>query len=260
MTGYRVERCQGSGCATFAQMAAPAGTGTTYSDSGLTANTSYTYRVRATDAAGNLSAYSNVASATTMATISGLVAAYSFDEGTGTTVTDLSGNGNTGTIVGAVWTTAGRYGKALSFNGGSSYVDLGNAASLQLTGSMTWSAWINAAANPPDDGIIVAKSDSASGWQLKTSPDTGPHTFGSAVTASGGSRVQRYSTTVRSLNTWYHVAGVYNASARTLDIYVNGVLNNGVLVGAVPASQVEFERECEYRAADGRVLLQRHDR
>src|SRR5207249_2318423 len=49
---------------------------------------------------------------------------------------------------------------------------------------------------------------------------------------------QRYSTTVRSLNVWYHVTGVYNASARTLDIYVNGVLNNGTLSGTVPASQI----------------------
>ena len=41
---------------------------------------------------------------------SGLVAAYSFNEGAGTTLTDRSGNGNTGTIVGAAWTTAGKYG------------------------------------------------------------------------------------------------------------------------------------------------------
>jgi hypothetical protein len=31
------------------------------------------------------------------------------------------------------------------------------------------------------------------------------------------------------------VAGVYNAAKRTLDIYVNGVLNNGVLWGTIPA-------------------------
>jgi hypothetical protein len=37
---------------------------------------------------------------------------------------------------------------------------------------------------------------------------------------------------------WYHVAGVYNASAQTLDIYVNGVLDNGTLRGIIPASQL----------------------
>jgi hypothetical protein len=103
---------------------------------------------------------------------------------------------------------------------------------------MTWSAWVKAAANPPDDGQIIAKANGSSGWQFKTSPDTGPHTFGVAVSGSSNSNTQRYSTTVRSLNVWYHVAGVYNATARTLDIYVNGVQDNGVLIGTIPASQI----------------------
>src|SRR5439155_12843968 len=69
VTGYRVERCAGAGCTSFAQLAAPTGTppGPSVSDTGLTQATSYSYRVRATDAAGNLSGYSNVASATTPA-------------------------------------------------------------------------------------------------------------------------------------------------------------------------------------------------
>ena len=46
----------------------------------------------------------------------GLVAAYSFDEGSGSPLNDASGNGHNGTINGATWTT-GRYGGALSFNG-----------------------------------------------------------------------------------------------------------------------------------------------
>jgi len=63
ITGYRIERCQGMGCTTFAQIATA--TGTSYSNTGLVAGTSYGYRVRATDAAGNLSGYSNVATAST---------------------------------------------------------------------------------------------------------------------------------------------------------------------------------------------------
>src|SRR6185503_20949001 len=41
-------------------------TATSFSDTGLTANTSYSYRVRATDAAGNLGGYSNTATTTTL--------------------------------------------------------------------------------------------------------------------------------------------------------------------------------------------------
>lgn len=63
VTGYKVERCQGAGCSNFNQIATP--TTTTYSDTGLTAATSYSYRVRATDAAGNVSGYSGSGTATT---------------------------------------------------------------------------------------------------------------------------------------------------------------------------------------------------
>jgi chitodextrinase len=86
VTGYKVERCQGASCTTFAQIATP--TTTTYSDTGLTASTSYSYRVRATDAAGNLSGYSNVASATT--TSSGDTTPPTAPSGLGATVTSSS--------------------------------------------------------------------------------------------------------------------------------------------------------------------------
>src|SRR5271168_2979316 len=65
VTGYDVERCQGANCTNFAQIATTVGT--TYDDTGLTPSTSYSYRVRATDGAGNLSSYSAVATAVTTA-------------------------------------------------------------------------------------------------------------------------------------------------------------------------------------------------
>ena len=73
VSGYQLERCQGSGCSNFAQIATP--TGTSYKDTGLSPSTSYSYRVRASDATGNLSSYSNIAGASTSAAPTGLVAA-----------------------------------------------------------------------------------------------------------------------------------------------------------------------------------------
>jgi hypothetical protein len=61
--GYKVERCQGATCTNFAQIATP--TGTTFRNTGLSAGTTYRYRVRAADYTGNKSGYSNIASATT---------------------------------------------------------------------------------------------------------------------------------------------------------------------------------------------------
>src|SRR6266705_124701 len=63
VTNYLIERCQGSGCSSFAQVATSSTT--TFSDTGLLSSTSYSYQVRATDAAGNLSGYSNVSTTTT---------------------------------------------------------------------------------------------------------------------------------------------------------------------------------------------------
>jgi fibronectin type 3 domain-containing protein len=63
VTGYRVERCQGASCSSFSQIAGPATS--SYHDSGLTQATTYRYRVRATDAHGNLSAYSTILNVTT---------------------------------------------------------------------------------------------------------------------------------------------------------------------------------------------------
>src|SRR5262249_55485798 len=65
VSGYQVERCQGTGCSNFTQIASTTGTGTTYKDTTVTANTTYSYRVRATDAAGNTSPYTNTSTSST---------------------------------------------------------------------------------------------------------------------------------------------------------------------------------------------------
>lgn len=63
-TGFKVERCQGAGCTNYVQIGTVGVNGTSYTDSTVAANTSYSYRVRATKN-GTDSAPSNVATGNT---------------------------------------------------------------------------------------------------------------------------------------------------------------------------------------------------
>ena len=88
-----------------------------------------------------------------------LVASYSFNEGSGTTVRASSGNGNNGTISGAAWTTAGKYGGALSFNGSSSRVIVNDSPSLHLSAGMTLEAWVSPSSTPTNWQDVIYKEN-----------------------------------------------------------------------------------------------------
>ncbi len=106
-TGYAVDRSTDGG-ATFATVAHP--TATTYTDAGLAAGTTYTYRVWATNAAGLSAAPSAVASATTPAagtvtTSLVTLTPTSATVGWGTLQTDASIKGNPITLRGTAYPT-----------------------------------------------------------------------------------------------------------------------------------------------------------
>lgn len=65
--GFKVERCTGSGCSDFTQIATVGTNITSYTNTGLAASTSYSYRVRAYNQAGD-SDFSNTAGTETPAT------------------------------------------------------------------------------------------------------------------------------------------------------------------------------------------------
>lgn len=62
--GFKIERCVGNRCTNFTQIATVAATARSHADSGLKANTSYSYRIRAYNELGD-SPYSNTATVKT---------------------------------------------------------------------------------------------------------------------------------------------------------------------------------------------------
>lgn len=148
----------------------------------------------------------------------GLVAAYSFDEGTGSAAGDSSGNGNTGAITNATWAPAGKYGRALSFNGTNALVSIPSSASLNLTTGMTLEAWVNPSVSRSSWGDIVWKADAL--YFLEGTSTNGGRPAAGAKNASG-TWTDAYGPSALPVNTWTHLAATYDGSF--VRLYVNGV-------------------------------------
>ncbi len=196
------------------------GTSTSYAFSGLACGTAYTLAVDAYDSAGNRSSRSTViASTAACASAAGPVAAYAFDAGSGSTLADASGKGNHGSISGAAWTSAGKSGSALSFDGVDDLVTVADAASLDLTTGMTLEAWVRPTTAGGWRTVVTKETSGNLVYGLFSSSDTEPP---SAIVTIGGSALQdivRASSGVPA-SAWTHVATTYDGSSQRL--YVNG--------------------------------------
>jgi len=84
------------------------------------------------------------------------LAEWKFDEGTGTAAFDSTGNGVKGTLVNNPAWTAGKFGKALNFNGSNSYVTTTDQDALfnSITTAMSISTWVK-----PASGSLSARRD-----------------------------------------------------------------------------------------------------
>jgi len=151
-----------------------------------------------------------------------VVGEWDFDEGSGNIAKDSSGNGNTGTIHGAVWkcastdknNTPSGNGCSLYFNG-NDYVEIPSSNSLNpVSNGFTVSVWFKSESNGNLNGsILYNKEDlyeaSAGGgyftyaWQ--------PH-----WTWDGGTAFPV------KIGTWYHAVVVYNHKKQY--VYKNGKL------------------------------------
>jgi hypothetical protein len=138
----------------------------------------------------------------------------------GTTWTDLSKNGNNGTVVNSPTFSSSNVG-SLVFNGSNQYVTL--TYDPILTNQVTFETWVSLSATSPNNvGTIFSRETIAggsyrmlysSGWfsWICATVNNGWYTTGTNIFAN-----------VDSFTNIYQVVGTYNGS--NLRLYVNGVL------------------------------------
>ena len=150
--------------------------------------------------------------------IDGLVGSWHFDEGSGTTACDTSGNDNDGTINGATWVNDGKFGKALSFDGADDYVEVKDSDSLDITNAITIMAWVKLDSLDKEQQIVrKSRDDTGEAYEIFIN-DTNRVFFG--IRDSSGTEEYVYPTDTLTTGTWYHIVGTYDK--QNLKLYLNG--------------------------------------
>ena len=131
----------------------------------------------------------------------------------GNTAKDSYINGKDGTIKGNPKLVAGKFGKALEFNGTSDYVDV--PVNLNECKEVTEVIWTNTRVHPPGERYQIISNDTGSYGrciQIRPANYWIFHTEGQAITYA----------VVPTLNDWEHLAATW--STKEVKFYINGKL------------------------------------
>jgi glucose/arabinose dehydrogenase len=148
------------------------------------------------------------------------VLALPFNEGSGATAADSTGNGNNATLRNGAGWAAGKQGTALNLDGVDDLASIADAPSLDgFTDEITLAGWVRRpTAQTGWRHVISRQAGTTSADQFYLSFKDGVPFFGLATTNSGNEKTGGGSG--GALGEWVHLAGVYDGSK--LILYVNG--------------------------------------
>ncbi len=152
---------------------------------------------------------------------SGLVGFWKLDEGAGTSVADISGNGLAGTITGADWATGYRNGALGFVRANDDHVAIAHNAALDVTTDWTFAAWIDPGTLGASLYCILGRDDDT----LGRSYVFGVASSGSlCVQINGGQFIPGGSPmAVSGLSAGFHHVAVTMEGSTNLKFYIDGV-------------------------------------
>jgi hypothetical protein len=159
-------------------------------------------------------------------------------EGGGTNLADASGNSHPVTVTGGgvTWAPVTDDTQALKFAGPDGHGATSGPV-LDTTQSFTVSAWAKISDLNGYYAVASQNATHTSAFEIRYSPDVKAWIFGMTKTDSTGDPYQwaflSNTATQADVNVWTHVAGVYDAPAHQISLYVNGVLIKQISVTSV---------------------------
>ncbi|GAA0798822.1 LamG domain-containing protein [Spirilliplanes yamanashiensis] len=150
---------------------------------------------------------------------------YPFDDGAGSAARDVSGAANAGTIAGGATWGAGMRGGALNLNGSGQFVTSAGPA-VNTAASFSVAAWVRLTAATTGHYTVVSQDGaSISGFFLQYQKSNDEWAFQMRSSDSSAATFVEAQTPAQSpVGRWVHLAGVYDATAATARLYVNGTL------------------------------------
>ena len=127
--------------------------------------------------------------------------------------------GSTGTISGAIRSTDGRFGRALSFDGVNDLVNVPDANTLDLTTGMTLSAWVRPTALGDWRTVAMKSRPGGLAYALYAHTDTNRP---AGVIQTASEQDARGGASQLPLNAWTHLATTYDGA--NVRLYLNGAL------------------------------------
>lgn len=166
--------------------------------------------------------------------LDGLVLRLPLDEGVGLVAVDKSGYGNDGDISGATW-VGGKYGQALSFDGGNNYVNCGAPSVLNIRTAITVAAWVKPVlTGDTNQGICCKDDNSERAWNLRLISNKANF----AVKNASDTSVSVTDDDALTADVWTHLVGTYDGE--TVIIYKDGVeVGSDSLTGLIKSSTDE---------------------
>ena len=149
----------------------------------------------------------------------GLVLYLPMNEGSGNTVSDLSGNGNHGTFYQSTSWTSGKFGPATYFDGTDDIIGISKWPGWPV---VTMAAWVRFDQAIGADECIAAVDSTANGARTFQFRRTSGG-VAQLIVFVGGDAISATGTTTVPTGIWHHIVGV-NDGTNAL-IYVNGVLD-----------------------------------